>query len=81
VDYAIQLLLPILGGLFLGMWLTGTFGVSPLWTIVLAILGMFAGIGIMYKRLTYPELYDNDQGESSPDQPKPKAAAKPKRKL
>jgi F0F1-type ATP synthase assembly protein I len=57
MDYAIQLLLPILGGLLLGFWLTQHYGVSPLWTVVLAILGMVGGIGILYKRVSYPELY------------------------
>jgi hypothetical protein len=52
MDYAIQLLLPIIGGLMLGMWLTRNFGVSPIWTVVLAILGMAGGIGIMVKRFS-----------------------------
>lgn len=50
MEYAIQLLLPILGGLLLGNWLTNTYGLSPIWTLVLAILGMLAGLGILYKR-------------------------------
>ncbi len=50
MEYAIQLLLPILGGLMLGDWLHRKFGISALWTIVLAILGMVAGLGILYKR-------------------------------
>jgi F0F1-type ATP synthase assembly protein I len=60
MEYAIQLLLPILGGLLLGFWLTQHYGVAPIWTVVLAILGMVGGLGIMYKRLTYPELYPRD---------------------
>ncbi|HEY9687475.1 MAG TPA: AtpZ/AtpI family protein [Coleofasciculaceae cyanobacterium] len=55
MDYAIQLLLPIIGGLMLGMWLTRHFGVSPIWTVVLAILGMAGGIGIMVKRFSVPK--------------------------
>lgn len=57
MDYAIQLLLPILGGLMLGYWLTQSFGASPIWMVLLAILGMVGGIGILYKRFSYPELY------------------------
>ena len=75
MEYATTLLLPILGGLFLGLWLQNNFGVSPIWTVVLGILGMLAGLGIMYKRLTYPELYrkpDEDTSDSSKDSDKPK---------
>lgn len=57
MDYAIQLLLPVIGGLLLGQWLSRTYGVSPLWSVVLAILGMFAGIAILYKRFANPALY------------------------
>lgn len=65
MEYAIQLLLPILGGLLLGFWLTQHYGVSPIWTVVLAVLGMVGGIGIMYKRLTYPELYQDTKAKPS----------------
>lgn len=58
MEYAIQLLLPILGGLLLGFWLTEYYGVAPIWTVILAILGMVGGIGILYKRFSYPELYN-----------------------
>ena len=50
MEYAIQLLLPILGGLWLGNWLSRTYGLPPIWTLILAILGMAAGLGILYKR-------------------------------
>ena len=69
MDYAIQLLLPIMGGLFLGLWLQENWGASPLWTVVLAILGMVAGIGIMYKRLMYPSQPDS---EAAPKPPSPR---------
>jgi hypothetical protein len=52
VEYAIQLLLPILGGLWLGNWLTQRFHLPVIWTLVFAILGMLAGLGILYKRYT-----------------------------
>lgn len=54
MEYAIQMLIPIIGGLMLGMWLTKTYGVSPIWTIVLAILGMVGGIAIMYRKFAVP---------------------------
>lgn len=50
MEYAIQLFLPVLGGLLLGNWLSKIYGVSPLWTPLLAILGMFSGLAILYKR-------------------------------
>lgn len=52
MEYAIQLLLPILGGLWLGDWLTKTYHLPALWTMVFAVLGMVAGLGILYKRAT-----------------------------
>ncbi len=56
MDYAIQLLIPIMLGIFLGVWLHDTFDASPIWTVLFAIIGMFAGIGILYKRsLAYAE--------------------------
>lgn len=61
MDYALILLLPILGGLMLGHWLSQKFGISPVWSVVLGILGMFAGIGIMYKRYAFPELYGEEK--------------------
>lgn len=50
MEYALQLLIPILLGLFLGIWLNSQFGLSMIWAILFAIVGMFAGIGILYKR-------------------------------
>jgi hypothetical protein len=50
MEYAIQLLLPILGGLLLGSWLHRTFGLSDIWTMLLAVLGLAAGIAILYKK-------------------------------
>jgi len=52
MEYAIQLLIPVVGGLMLGMWLTKTYGISAIWTIILAIAGMVAGIAIMYRRFS-----------------------------
>lgn len=51
MDYAIQLFLPILGGLLLGYWLNQNWGVPSVWTVVLAMLGMVAGLIIMYRRI------------------------------
>lgn len=73
MDYAVTLLVPIIGGLMLGLWLTNTYGLSPIWTVVLAILGMMGGIGIMYKRYAYPQLYkDKKEGAVTPVKPLPK---------
>ncbi len=86
MDYALILLLPILGGLLLGNWLSQRFGLSPIWSLALAILGMFAGIGIMYKRYAYPELYGGQKPpglfKKRPKQPPPGPPAnEPERKI
>jgi hypothetical protein len=50
MEYAIQLLIPMLAGLGIGNWLTKTYHVSPLWTVALAILGFALGFGVMAKK-------------------------------
>ena len=50
MEYAIQLFLPVIGGLWLGNWLSETYGFPPIWTVLLGVLGLFAGIAILYKR-------------------------------
>jgi hypothetical protein len=82
VEYAIQLLLPILGGLLLGNWLHKTFGISQIWTMALAVLGMFAGIAILYKRQMMgdnpvPKISFTLPG-SKPEKAAKKSSAKPK---
>ena len=52
MEYAIQMLIPVIGGLMLGMWLTKTYGLAPIWTVVFAVLGMAAGIAIMARRFS-----------------------------
>ncbi len=51
MEYAIELLLPIALGFWAGMWLHQTFNASPLWIVLFCVLGMAAGIGLLYKRL------------------------------
>jgi len=75
MEYAIQLLIPVVGGLMLGMWLTNTYHASPIWTVVLAILGMVAGIGIMYRRFSVPQ--DGTSALNMPLPPKKFDKAKP----
>jgi len=50
MEYAIQLLIPMLAGLGIGNWLTKTYHVSPMWTVALAILGFALGFGVMAKK-------------------------------
>jgi|GEM_PF-1626181 len=52
MEYAIQLLIPVVGGLMLGMWLTKTYGLAPIWTVVFAVLGMAAGIAVIARRFS-----------------------------
>lgn len=92
MEYAIQLLLPILGGLLLGNWLHETFGFSQLWTLLLAVLGLFGGIGLLYKRqmtgnrplptLRFPLSHEGKtlkqtRPESKTEEPQPPSAAIP----
>jgi Putative F0F1-ATPase subunit Ca2+/Mg2+ transporter len=50
MEYAIQLLIPILVGLCLGNWLSHTYHTSPLLTMFLAVLGFALGIGVLAKK-------------------------------
>lgn len=78
MEYAIQLILPILGGLLLGNWLTRTYGISPLWTVLLGILGMVMGIRILYKRSLAEQAL---QKERWPTQKKPATPSPPLQSL
>jgi F0F1-type ATP synthase assembly protein I len=72
MEYAIQLLLPVVGGLMLGMWLTKTYGIPQIWTVVLAILGMAAGLFMMYRRVSTP-----GNAETQAVRPKKSAGTQP----
>lgn len=74
MEYAIQLFLPVIGGLWLGSWLTKTYGLSPIWTVLLGILGLAGGIGIMYKRSRLQQNLPHFT-------PKPKQKPKPSQSL
>lgn len=69
MEYAFQLLIPILVGLCLGNWLSHTYHISPLLTILLAILGFALGIGVLAKRSllnrSIPKLNPNSTKASS----------------
>tara|TARA_B100000287_G_scaffold397351_1_gene413845 strand:+ start:601 stop:888 length:288 start_codon:yes stop_codon:yes gene_type:complete len=67
MDYAIQVLIPIALGLYIGIWMHQNWGASPIWTVVLAILGLFAGIGILYKKsLVYAERHKRKMAQEQP---------------
>lgn len=51
MEYAIQILIPIAMGLVFGNWLTTQFGADPIWTVFLAVVGLFLGMGLLYKRV------------------------------
>ena len=46
---ALGLVLPILAGLFLGNYLDGKLGTSPLFVLALILLGIFSGFAWLYK--------------------------------
>jgi F0F1-type ATP synthase assembly protein I len=50
LDIAIKLLVPIVGGFFLGLYLDKFTSTTPLIAIILAILGIFAGMYLIYKQ-------------------------------
>ncbi len=75
MEYAIQLILPIIGGLLLGNWLTRTYGTSPLWTVILGIVGMVMGIRILYKRSLAEQALQKEQ------RPLPKKSSAPPKSL
>lgn len=56
MEYAIQLLVPIGLGLMLGQWLQKNVGLDAFWTVIFAIVGMFLGMGMLYKRAVEDQL-------------------------
>ena len=50
MEYAIQLLIPMLAGLCLGNWLTQQYHASAIWTLLLGLLGFTLGIGVLAKK-------------------------------
>jgi hypothetical protein len=66
METAMQLFLPILAGLWLGVWLTRSFGLSSLWTPGLAILGMALGIAVLAKK----SMFNRDGSRIQPFIPK-----------
>lgn len=73
-----QLLVLIMGGLFLGQWLENQFGAPSIVVIVLPIVGMILGLMIIYKNNVYPPDTDTtDKTDETPDAPKKKPDTKP----
>ncbi len=69
MEYAIQIFLPVLGGLLLGDWLCKQFGLNPIWTVLLGILGLIGGIGVLYKRFTVDHSYPKFTPKAKTDLP------------
>ncbi|MEB3206657.1 MAG: AtpZ/AtpI family protein [Vampirovibrionales bacterium] len=70
MDYAIQLLIPVLGGLMLAIWMNQKGWLSPLWVPIFPVLGLALGIGVVAKRLllspSEKKSYLPDPTESQP---------------
>ncbi len=49
LNLGIQMIIPIIGGAFLGIWLDGKYESSPLWTLILACLGIVVGMYGFFK--------------------------------
>jgi hypothetical protein len=50
MDYAMDILIPIVGALLLGQWLVEHQHWPLLTIVLLPVLGLFTGIGLLYKR-------------------------------
>ncbi len=70
MEYAIQLLIPLFAGLYLGKKLDQLFGASPWGIIVCAILGLAAGVFLMYRKLQYKAQKEAKAAEKQPKLPK-----------
>lgn len=50
IEIAVKLLVPIVLGFFAGLYLDKILSTTPLIAIILAILGIFSGMYIIFKR-------------------------------
>lgn len=58
MEYALQLLICLLLGFYIGQWLDAKTGAQPWFSLTGLLLGMVLGIGIMYKRALYRQKAD-----------------------
>jgi F0F1-type ATP synthase assembly protein I len=68
MEYAIQLLVPLMLGIFGGIWLDKVLHTAPLFTILGLICGMVLGIGVLYKRALM-EQKQRDEDKAKKDGP------------
>lgn len=73
MEYALQLLLPILLGFYLGAKLDEQTGRSPWFTLGGLILGVVLGIGVLYKRALLAQEKLAQQRRESRDKASPAA--------
>ena len=66
MDYAFTLLIPLIGGLLLGNWLSRQFGISQLWTLLLGFIGLGLGFAAVYKRMMETKLKHIDVKKLKP---------------
>lgn len=67
MDYALQLLIPILLGLYGGQWLDKKLGTGYWFTLGGMLLGTLLGMGILYKRA----LMIQQKRQEAKNQPQP----------
>lgn len=58
MEYALQLLISLLLGFYVGQWLDAKTGKQPWFTLAGLLLGMILGIGMIYKRAVYQQRSD-----------------------
>ncbi len=68
MDYAIELLIAVLLGLYAGHWLDTKTGKGPLFTLLGVIIGMTLGIGVIYKRTTLIQERKQDASKKKDDE-------------
>jgi hypothetical protein len=50
MDYAMDMFIPIVGGLFLAQWLINQYHWPDITIVLFPVVGLFLGIGLLYKR-------------------------------
>ena len=66
-----DLFLPIIGGLFLAQWLMQQHHWPDLTIVALPVLGLFLGLGLLYKRQTMASQNVNPSQKDPHDDPPP----------
>jgi hypothetical protein len=61
MDYAMDMFIPIVGGLFLAQWLINQHQWPSITIVAFPVVGLFLGIGLLYKRQLTNQQAENPQ--------------------